>query len=108
MDAKKIHIGQWIENVLNEKNISQSELAKRINTTRQNMGRILKKDTLDVKQLFAICQALDYDFFSAFSKVETKEIKNTKVILQIEIEEEKINEVLKHIENKKMYNILKK
>ena len=107
MEAKKIHIGQWIKDVLNEKKISQSELSRRINTTKQNMGKILEKDSLDVKQLFTISQVLDYNFFEPFTKSEPKQNQKSRVILQIEIDENKIEEVLKQIDNKKLYNILR-
>ena len=107
METKKIHIGNWIQQVLIEKNVKPSELARRIQTTRQNIGSILKKDSIDVKQLFTICNALNYDFFQAFILESEKCEQKSKVILQIEIEENKINEVLKFIENKQLYNMLK-
>lgn len=108
MEAKKIHIGQMIESVCKSKNVNQAELGKRIGTSRQNVRSIFKRDTIDVKLLFTISQQLQFDFFNEFRIFDVKEIQKPKVILQVEIEDNKINDVLKYIEDKELYKILKR
>jgi len=108
METKKIHIGELIKHVAKERGLTNAEIAKRIETTRQNVATILKRDTLDVKQLFTICQALDYDFFEPFRlEKEIKPPQKQKILLQIEIEENKISEVLNVIGKNGLYDVIK-
>jgi transcriptional regulator with XRE-family HTH domain len=106
METKKIHIGELIESVCKSENVNLSELARRIGTTRQNVRSIIKRDTVDVKLLFTISEALKYDFFRAFRISNEIELQKTKVILNIEIEDDKKNDVLRYIQDKQLYNIL--
>lgn len=62
-----MHIGKHIKAVMLSKNITTTELAKRINTTRTNMHKIFHKENLDIKLLMLICDALEYDFFKDLS-----------------------------------------
>lgn len=108
MEAKKIHVGELIESICKSKDVSQSDLAKKIGTSRQNIRSIYKRDTIDVKLLFTISQALQYDFFNEFRIFDVKEVKKPKVVLQVEIDESKINDVLKYIDDKELYKLLKR
>ena len=109
METKKLHIGEAIKMVANRQGVNNAELARRIGTTRQNIALILKKDTIDVKQLFTFCEALNFDFFEPF-RIDgaLKEKEEPKVLLQIEIEKDKVNDVLKVIHNKELYNLIKR
>lgn len=67
ISISKMHIGKHIKAVMLSKNITTTELAKRINTTRTNMHKIFHKENLDIKLLMLICDALEYDFFKDLS-----------------------------------------
>jgi hypothetical protein len=50
---------------------------------------------------------IGYDLVRKFCLPDPqKEEQETKVILHIEVEKEKVNDVLKFIENKQLYNLL--
>lgn len=61
-----IHIGQEIEARINQLNITASEFARRIDTSKQNVNRILKKESIDTSTLQKYCEVLDFNFFSLF------------------------------------------
>lgn len=61
-----IHIGQEIEARINQLNITASEFARRIDTSKQNVNRILKKESIDTATLQKYCEVLDFNFFTLF------------------------------------------
>jgi len=61
------HLGQAIEQRLNELGMTKAEFGRRINTTRQNVALILKKPSLDTELLWRIGIALKKDFFAVLS-----------------------------------------
>lgn len=65
------HIGKKIEEVVRIKNIPIVEFAKRVNTTRNNLYNIFRRESIDTDLLWKIGEILDYDFFLFLSK-ETK------------------------------------
>ena len=64
----KIHIGQRIREVLKRKEVTVTDLAARINTTRTNMHKILGKENIDIALLARISMALEHDFFKDISE----------------------------------------
>lgn len=62
----KIHIGKEIKKRLDEKKMSKSEFARRIGMPQQHVNRIFERDTIETKRLEAVCDALDFNFFSLF------------------------------------------
>ena len=60
-------IGKIIESKLREKGISVSEFARRINTNRNNVYDIFRRDSVDTQLLQKISAVLDYDFFQYFN-----------------------------------------
>ena len=49
-------------------NITVLQLAQNINTTRENMHKILNKQYIDVELLLRISKALNHDFFKDLSE----------------------------------------
>lgn len=62
----KVHIGEEIKKRLDEKKMSKSEFARRIGAQQQHINRVFEKDTIETKRLEAVCEALDFNFFSLF------------------------------------------
>ena len=65
-----IHIGQLIKEKVTEKRLSQEALGKMINTTKQNVGNIYKRRSIDTQLLLKLCVVLEYNFFEAFYSEE--------------------------------------
>lgn len=63
---KKIHIGNAIKKRLDEKKMSKSEFARRIGMPQQHVNRVFERDTIETKRLEAVCEALDFNFFSLY------------------------------------------
>ncbi|MBD5280377.1 MAG: helix-turn-helix domain-containing protein [Bacteroides sp.] len=61
-----VHIGREIESRINQLRISESDFARLINTSRQNVNRILKKESIDTALLQKYCDALDFNFFTLY------------------------------------------
>ena len=106
METKKIHVGNLVKETVNQSGYSPSEVARKMGISRQKLNGWFNKDDLYVKDLFTISQAMNYDFFKTFNLPKEDE-QETKVILHIEVEKSKVNEVLKIIKDKQLYNILK-
>jgi DNA-binding Xre family transcriptional regulator len=66
----KIHIGSHIKSVAVEKKVRSTELAKMINTSKQNVYGIYKRASIDVVMLLEISKALNYNFFSHYLQGE--------------------------------------
>lgn len=62
----KVHIGEKIRERAVETRIGTTELAKSINTSKQNIYGIFKRESIDTTLLLKLCKALDYDFFSYY------------------------------------------
>ncbi|MGB4655417.1 MAG: helix-turn-helix transcriptional regulator [Bacteroidales bacterium] len=92
----QIHIGKLIKKRALQSGIRQIELAERLNTTRQNVSNIYRRDNIDVKMLLKICQILDYNFFNDFIIDNISKTKTDKNFIKLNIEFE-INE--KEMEN---------
>ncbi|MDO9185546.1 MAG: helix-turn-helix transcriptional regulator [Bacteroidia bacterium] len=62
----KIHIGEKIKSQAKELRIGTTELAKSINTSKQNIYGIFKRESIDTALLQKFCKVLNYDFFTFF------------------------------------------
>jgi len=63
-----MHIGEKIKNRAKDLRLGPTELAKIINTSKQNIYGIYKRNSVDSDLLFDLSKALDTDFFSIYSK----------------------------------------
>ena len=61
-----IHIGQIIKKRSKEKRISATELAGIINTSKQNVYGIFKRNSVDTEQLLKLSNALDHNLFQYY------------------------------------------
>ena len=62
----KIHIGEKLKAQAKALRIGTTELAKSINTSKQNIYGIFKRESIDTALLQKFCKALNYDFFTFF------------------------------------------
>ena len=65
----KIHIGKEIKKRLDELELTKSEFGRRIGVPQQHVNRIFERDTIEVKRLMIICEALDFNFFALFCEM---------------------------------------
>ena len=61
-----MHIGEKIKKRAKELRIGPTELAKMINTSKQNIYGIFKRESIDTALLQKLSKALNYDFFVFF------------------------------------------
>ncbi|HEY0297841.1 MAG TPA: helix-turn-helix domain-containing protein [Arachidicoccus sp.] len=61
-----IHIGQVIEKEAKRSGISRKELYEKLNTSRQNLYAIFKRETIDTGILMKLSSLLNYNFFKEF------------------------------------------
>lgn len=109
------NIGLEVKKVLTEKNMSVTDLAKKIKTSKQNLTSILNKPDMKASMLEKICEALDlsFDYFTDRSiKIVlpqniTKE-KKPQVVVQIQLDEDQESKVLKMVFGKELINFLNK
>ena len=58
-----VHVGKKIEEVLRERHIPVIEFARRINTNRNNVYSIFRRESIDTKLLQKVGEVLQYNFF---------------------------------------------
>lgn len=66
-----IHIGRLIEERIKEVGMTKAEFGRRINTSRQNVNTLLRKESLDTRLLKKIGRVLNHDFFHYFQRKGT-------------------------------------
>jgi hypothetical protein len=69
-----IHIGQEIEKRAKELRVGPTELARRINKSRQNVQDIFERKSIDTDLLEIISRALDFDFFVLYQPNKTDRV----------------------------------
>ena len=67
MQKPTIHIGKLILQQVKSSGINRSEFARRINTTRQNIDNIARRESIDSLLLFQISEVLQFDFFQLYT-----------------------------------------
>ena len=107
MELEEIHIGKMVEKAFNQSSLTKTAFADAIGILNQNLNREFQKSDWSVIKLIKAGKVLNYDFSSLFA-VGERVTQSSKVLLQIEVKEEDVNEVLKIIENKSLYNLLKR
>lgn len=104
MEREKIHIGNLIRIKVNQRDMTLQELADAIGISKQRLNGWLKKDDISVKTLFTISKVLDYDFIRLFNQPEENNKK--KMIIQIEVDDAKQQDILNYLDDKQIKNIL--
>ena len=66
-----------IRKLCNKKNISISELARRIGQTPQNFGKKLKRDTVSLEEMRQIADVMDVTFEQSFILPGGEQIKTS-------------------------------
>ncbi len=102
MKTKKIHIGEEIKKVAKKRFSKDIDFAEKMGKTRQTIYDWYKRETIDVNTLLDICQKLSYNFFELYEqqlpfvkKMQNLKEEPVKAVLQIELQEEKKDQVLK-------------
>lgn len=101
-----IHIGNKIKEIFDTKDLTVSEFARRIDTSRENVYGIFKRKSIDTNLLIKISDVLDHNFFQYFIRKEEiyPEVENLSKRLEASEKEiqylKKINELLER-ENQK-------
>jgi transcriptional regulator with XRE-family HTH domain len=77
------HIGSLIKEKLEIRQISISDFAKAILSSRSNIYNILNSKSIDIDKLIVISEYLEYDFLSEYYKIDKKD-KSLEVTLIFE------------------------
>jgi DNA-binding Xre family transcriptional regulator len=106
------NIGLEVKKILTEKKLSVSDLAKMINTSKQNLTPMLNKGDMKVSVFEKVCKALDVPYEHFIDKTETeikaKGVMKPKVIVQIELDETQNEKVLTMVLGKEFLTFLNK
>ncbi len=66
MNIPQIHIGQLVEQRIIELGMTKAEFGRRMDTSRQNVNSLLRKENWTVDVIAAASQILGQNFFLAF------------------------------------------
>ncbi len=65
---RKIHIGKVVKRIADERGMKYTELAKRMNTSPQNVQGMFSRATLQTETLVQLSEVLNHDFFEHYRK----------------------------------------
>ena len=71
-----IYIGYLIKRKMNELHINNTAMAKKVGLTRQNIGSIVKRKSINTDLLRTISEALGYDFFQHYALVKNVDLES--------------------------------
>lgn len=71
--AYSIHIGQIIKDHVEKRGCTISWFARRLNCDRSNVYDIYKRESIDTKKLYAICEILECNLFELLAEEMRKE-----------------------------------
>jgi transcriptional regulator with XRE-family HTH domain len=108
MNNGKLHIGKLVENAFNQSSLSKAEFARRIGIVSQNLNREFENEDWRVIKLINAGVALGHDFSYLFKIDDSKQVEQPKILLQIEVKEDNMQEIAKLIVNKDLYQIGRK
>lgn len=74
----EMQLGERIDNLRREKNISIDEIAEVIGTKKRNVYDLLKRNDLLLSQLSRLCELLDCDFFELYKPAVLKSKARTQ------------------------------
>lgn len=106
MELENVNVGKIVEEACKQSNYKLIDIAQRCGVTKQVLNGWFKKPDLKVKVLFTISKALGVDLVARFTQPKETE-QPPKIVLQIEIEQDKSDEVLKYIKDKQLFELLK-
>jgi len=84
MDLNNIHIGNIIKEKLNEKSMTITDLARKINRDRTTIYDIFERKSIDIELLIKISDILDYDFIHEIYFPQ-KNMNTQKILIAVEI-----------------------
>ena len=76
-------LGKIIERRIKEIGITKAEFARRIDTTRQNVNGIIRKESMDTSLLAKIGKVLKHDFFQYIDRPYKDDLRNRRRVLLI-------------------------
>lgn len=104
----KIHIGRLIEEQLEKVGMSKAEFGRRINTSRQNINTLLRRESLDTDLLHNISKVLGHDFFQYYIiyKIDDPEsLPKVKLVIELpQIAQERILEMVVGTDPRELFN----
>jgi transcriptional regulator with XRE-family HTH domain len=86
-----IHIGKLIRERAKQKRLSQETIGSLINTTKQNVGNIYKRKSIDTDLLLKICEALEHNFFEYYYSEEPLKSMRTEQMKKYHEENARLN-----------------
>jgi len=95
------HIGNMVKKVMDQKNISQAEVARRLQLTSSSVANYLKQSSLQFGILWNIGIALEHDFLSELMNYYPAEIQfntQSKLIKELTDQTNTISSLEKEIE----------
>jgi len=90
-DYRHIHIGKEIEKKIAESGLTKTEIAHRIHCERATINDICKRKSINIEQLLLLCDALNFDFIHEIYFKDKNQVKNHKVLITIELDEEQMS-----------------
>lgn len=91
-NSREFKVGKLVEERIKELGMTKAEFGRRINTSRQNVNTLLRKDSMDACLLFQISKILNFNFFSCFEDKLPRELTRDS------------NSIPVHNHNKKTYS----
>lgn len=91
-----IHIGSFIKHMAEERKYSQQELGDLISRSKQNVGDIYRRHSIDSDLLYRFCCIFEYDFFALYLENSSFKSSHQIDLEQLLAKEKVLQEQLRH------------
>jgi len=91
-------IGEFVKVIAESKNLKPSDLGKKINTSKQNISDIYKRNTIDSELLLTLSKALDYNLFSYYYDIEPISSFHALEMSEYQLNIEKLTEKVRSLQ----------
>ena len=94
------HMGTFIKNKIDEKNISYAEIARRLNVKQPTINGYFFQDTLQTRTIWKLSHAINHNLFTDLTKLLPIALQNTnKTAFHdiIDTQQQEINDLKKEI-----------
>ncbi len=101
-----MRMGEIVEQVIKERGMTKAEFGRRINTSRQNVNTLLRKDNFDTHLLTKMCRVLKYNFYQHLdlpagltqSDPETTPARKMYLVVEIPVgDHHLLSDILSHL-----------
>lgn len=90
-NMKSLHIGEMVKEIISDKNLTQSEVADRMNMSRNGLHATLNKENINTELIIRLSKALNVNLWEAIYHRTVEGVDYNSPNMVTKVHEQKIN-----------------